>query len=185
MADKRHHIHGATLIADALVILAQPLPVPGQVGVKKTNVFFQQVERFGSHRRGREAAVANHLGRNALTHLAVRPRRTQQGEVGMGMRINESRRHDAAAGVDIYRRVSLQPSRQGGNPTAADTDVCSYSRPPSAIDHRSTLYQQIKRHNGHLVTGRLRAPSDVRLADGAIIGQTLAVTYRKLSHPSA
>ena len=147
VADERHQVHGAALIADALVVFAQPLPSPGQVGVQKADVFLQQIKRLRRHRRRREAAVADHLGGDALAHLAVGARRAQQRKVRMGVRVDEPRRHDAAAGVDAARRVAFQGGGHRGDTPAADADVGCDARPPGAVDYRAVLDEQVKGHD--------------------------------------
>ena len=57
----------------------------------------------------------------------------------MGVRVDESRRHDAAAGVNTDRGVSFQHGRHSGYPTAHYPDVGSHPWLTGAIHHRSAL----------------------------------------------
>ena len=78
----------------------------------RAEIIAQQFDLAGKARRDREAAMADDLGGDALAHLALGLGIDRQREVGMGLDVDEARRHREAGGVDdlgARRPAALSP----------------------------------------------------------------------------
>ena len=74
---------------------------PGRAGRK---IIGEEVGLSGQGRRDREAAIADHLGRDPLADLRLRQRIERQGEIGVGMNVDKAGGEHPAGPVDLPRQ---------------------------------------------------------------------------------
>ena len=85
----------------------------GQPGRACRKIIGEKVGLSGQGRRNREAAIADHLGGDPLADLRFRQRIERQGEVGVGMNVDEAGGEDPSGPVDLPRRGFGPPRLDG------------------------------------------------------------------------
>ena len=101
-------------------------------------------------------ALAKHVERHALPHLALRQRIGQHGNVGVRVEVDESR-CDAAAGRidDADSRRIVEPSN-GGDAAVPDADVAREPRIPVAVEKMAAANDHVVRRVLAVKRGRCR-----------------------------
>jgi len=91
------------------------------------------------HRRDREAAMADDLGGDALSHFAFRLWIDRKDKVGMGLDVDEAGRHSEAACIDDLVGITGQGRAKRGNAAAFKRDVAEHAWAAAAIDKRAAM----------------------------------------------
>jgi hypothetical protein len=133
VADLHDHVHRGG---------REAVHVPGEArlrdldpGGEAGQVLLEQAGAPGHGWRDGEPAVTDHLGRHALEHLALGPRRVGQREVRVGLDVDEPGRHHQAAGVDRAARRPRVGRGDRDDPAVADRDVRAHRGRPVAVQH--------------------------------------------------
>ena len=123
----------------------------GQPGRARREVVAQHFHPAGQGGRNGEAAIADHLGRHALADLAFRLRVERQGEVGMGVDVDEAGGDGQAVCVDHpFRaaRIALLdgldapvPERHVGLARGRPGPVHDLAAPDENVVHPGVLQQ--------------------------------------------
>ena len=79
--------------------------------------------------------MADDLGGHALAHLALGLGIDRQREVGVGLDVDEARRHRQAGRVDHFRRIVAEIGADGGDAAVADREVAG--RPAAPVPSSS------------------------------------------------
>ena len=101
---------------------------------------------LGPHRIRRIGAVADHLGRDALAHLALTARIEQQAEFGVGVDVYEAGRDHQPGSVQGLRRGCCREIADGANPVAGHPNVGPLPRLTGAVNNGSPTDNEIKLH---------------------------------------
>ena len=126
VGDEGEDVEGRPGGANRVQVAADGGPVDGDVGVEiEVGGRGPDLVEVGLRRtRGdAEAAVADDLGGRALGERARRLRGGQQGEVTVGVDVDESRGDDEAARVDDGARILREVGADGDDPVRVDGDV--------------------------------------------------------------
>jgi hypothetical protein len=122
----------------------QRIQIAGHVGEAEIGGLAQQVERrrrrpgAQAERRQADAAVSNHHRGDALAHLGGHRRVAHERPVVMGVHVDEARRDDTAAGVQLGLAHGRVQSANGNDAIAGHRHVGGKARPAAAIDHGAT-----------------------------------------------
>ena len=111
----RGDIHGDALFREPLEIAGKRRPV------ERRTAGLGLVGQAVARRHAR--TFAENLDRHALPHLALSEAVAEQRGVGMGMHVNETRRHDQARRIDHTRRRRARKTPNGCDSVAFDPDV--------------------------------------------------------------
>ena len=129
--DLRDDIHGDSLLSERLPVTREV--GPGAFGIRETI--------SGRDRR----AFADDVERHALSHLALGVAVVQQREVGMRMQVDEPRRHDETAGINLARRLRAHQAANRHDAIAADGDIAGEPGIARPVDNVAVAYQQVVR----------------------------------------
>ena len=156
VADLHHGVHRD--VGPAVHVAGEVGFLEGQPGGAARQILAERVDLAGQCRRDGEAAIADHLGRHPLADLGLGLRVERQGEVGMGMDVDEARGHHAAVGVDDATRA-VRPVRLDGDDAAgADGHIGHAGRRAGAIDHLAAPDHDVVHHRLPSREYRLGAP---------------------------
>ncbi len=101
MADERGQVDADPALAVSRCPAVDVYPVPRGVGPKvDPEQVAQRLGAGGADREGRVTAIAGDVGRDALVDLALCAGIVEQGDVGVGVHVDEARRDDLACSVD-------------------------------------------------------------------------------------
>jgi hypothetical protein len=141
VADLHDHVHrGGRKPVHVLGEARLPdLDPGGEAG----QILLKQGGAPGQRRRDGEPAVTDHLGRHALAHLALGPRRIGQREVRVGLDVDESGRHDQAPGVDRAARGSGVGRGDRDDLPVAYRDVRAHGGRPGTVQHLTAADDEI------------------------------------------
>src|SRR6185295_5768514 len=89
-------------------------------------------------------ALAEHVGRHALEDLAHRPAIFEDGEIGMGVHVDEAGRDDEALGVDFALALGGDPADRG-DLAALDGEVAVEPGVARAIDDLAVAKNEVER----------------------------------------
>jgi hypothetical protein len=106
-------------------------------------------ERFGLSRqcrRAAEAAMADHLGRDALADFAFRQRHQRQRPVGVGLDVDEAGGDDFVPGVDHARAAGRDIRIDGDDLAVPQRDVGHATLGTCAVHNQSAPDQYLFRH---------------------------------------
>src|SRR5262249_11460249 len=94
-------------------------------------------------RRNRKAAIADDFGGDSLADFRFRQRIERQGEVGVGVNVDEAGRENSPRPVDLPRRAVASPRLDGRNASVADGDIQQSRRASRAVDDSGAADYQI------------------------------------------
>ena len=122
----------------------------------RAQVIAQQLDLAGQHRRDREPAMADDLGRHALAHLALGLGIDRQREVGMGLDVDEAGRDREPGGVDHLGRVAGRHVADRRDPSVANGKVAGHARAAAAVEQQAAADQNVRvaRHGGATILER-------------------------------
>ena len=154
VADEERDVRTELLALDLVEVLGERLPPRGQV--VRSERERDQLPADRRDRRERVAAVPRELGREALAQVADERSVDEERAIGMTVRVDEARRHDHAADVQLERDLAVGHGAQvahGRDPIAADADVGAPARSTRAIDDAPAAQEQVEScHEGHGAT---------------------------------
>ena len=116
-----------------------------QPGRARAEIIAQQLDLSGQHRRDREPAMADDLGRHALAHLALGLGIDRQREVGMGLDVDEAGRDREPGGVDHLRCVRGRDRADRRDPAVADGKVARHAGLAAAVEQEAAADQNVHR----------------------------------------
>ncbi len=121
------------------------LPFPRQPGINERHVGAEEVQTLRDDREWREPAVADKLRRDALAEHRLGAREPRQGEVGVGVQVNESGSQDRA--VDLKRAPGGGASdvTDCGNPVLLDADIGAEPRIAGSVDNARVAEEKVER----------------------------------------
>ena len=122
----------------------------------------QRLGLAGQGRRHREPAMADDLGGHSLAYLALGLGHEGQGEVGMGLDVDEAGRDDQAPGLDDACSARRDVVADGGDTPVPERHVRAVPRCPCAVDDQCALDEDVFGRCGWLgqPPGFLQSPAD-------------------------
>ena len=131
-----------TEVAGKLVqILGKGARLVVQPGCPCPQVFLKGLGLAGQHRRSGVAAVAHHLRGDSLADLAFGQRIQREGEVGVGVNVDETRSDDLSRGIDLPLRLPVFAVSHGSDAPIFNSNVRPPRRCPVPVNHLSTTDQ--------------------------------------------
>ncbi len=121
----------------------------------RAQIVAKELDLARQHGCDREAAMADDLGGHALAHLALGLGIDRQREVGMGLDVDEARRHREAFGVDHLGGVACELHADGGDAAVADRDVASCAGRSAAVEQQAAADEDVVGH-GRILPRRRR-----------------------------
>ena len=124
----------------------------------------------GQDRCHRKPAMADDLGGHPLAHLALGLGHEGQGEVGVGLDVDEAGCHDQAPGLDDAPPRRRDVVADGGDAPVLQRDVGAAPRRPGAVDDQPAPDEDVFGHRGWSLGDRepsLRPVPEWRRAGGA------------------
>ena len=123
-------------------------------------------EVISGDRERREAAVSDHLGRDALLRLALTGRVAKEADVGMRVDIDEAGRDRQPCCVHDALRLGVEwHLSDRGDATVPHSDVTAGRRPATAIEQLGAAKEQVELHqrsrNALVAASSVCAISDV------------------------
>ena len=112
-----------------------------QPGSPSPQVVLKGIGLARQHRRSGVAAVAHHLRGDPLTDLAFGQRVQREGEVGVGVDVDEPRSNDLSRGIDLPLRLSVSAVSHGSDAPISNSNVRPPRRCPIPVNHQSTTKQ--------------------------------------------
>src|SRR6516225_6875612 len=98
--------------------------------------------------------MADDLGGRALTYIALGPGIDWQREVGMGLDVDEARRHGKAVRVDDLGCCVIDARTDSGNAAVADGDIAGLACRSRAVEEKTAADQDVMAR-AQVVTGPL------------------------------
>ncbi len=142
MPDKGRDVHGWLGLLQPFKVVAKAAPVQRDANLDMSDQMAGIAQR--THRRGAEAALTDDLRGHALADLAVGAAIDQQREVGMGVNVDESRRHRQARGVQALLGRCLAQVANGGYAVTANADICRKGIGARAINDVGAVAQNVE-----------------------------------------
>ena len=87
--------------------------------------------------------MADDLGGHALAYLALGPGIDRQREVGMGLDVDEARRHGKAVCVDDLGGCVIDARTDSGNAAVADGDIAGLAGGSGAVEEKTAADQDV------------------------------------------
>ena len=142
MAHKGRHIDRRARLLQAIQVVAEAAPV-------QCNARLQMAKNLAgvgprAHGRGAEAALADDLGRHALADLAVGAAVHQQGEIGVGVDVDEAGRDHQAAGIQALRGRGALQIADGHDAVTHDAQVAGKGVAAAAVDDVAAVDQGVE-----------------------------------------
>ena len=144
LPDERGHVDAERRGAQPLQVLPEALPA--QVDGAVLRVADRAVPGvFGpGDRRATVAALADHLGGHALVDLALRPAVDDQGEVGVGVNVDEAGAHCAPAEIQALFGLLIGQIPHAGDAPVLETDVRGERLRARTVEDLATGQNQIE-----------------------------------------
>ena len=112
----------------------------------RAQIVAQQLDLAGQHRRDRKSAMADDLGGHALADLAFGLGIDRQGEVGMGLDVDEARRDREPCGVDGPAGIGRDLRPDGGNAAVRDREIARNAGAAAAVEQEPVADQEVAAH---------------------------------------
>ena len=145
VAGQRGHVDGQPALVQGIGVAVEVRPPRRQRCGGARQVVGVEVEALGLDRERRERAVADDLGGHPLAQLALAGAVGHQGEVGVGVDVDEAGADHAPGGVDVADRGDVGAERpDGGDPAAGDGDVTGPSGASGAVDDAGIADDQVE-----------------------------------------
>ena len=144
MADQHAGVHGGR--RKRREIIGKRDLAERQPGRARTQVVAQELDLAGQRRRDREAAMADDLGGDALSHLRVRRRIDRQREVRMGLDVDEPGTDHEPSGIDRLPRRARQGRADRRDAAAYNGEVGGPPGRPAAVEYRAAADQDVRGH---------------------------------------
>ena len=153
VADEGGDVAGEPRRAQPVQPGAEAGPRPVELGREEGRPLPEQAAP--RRRRGRgEAAHARHLGGDALPDLGLRGGIGEQGEVGVGVHVDEPGRDHAPRGIDHPGGFAREVGRDRRDAVPGERDVRPAPRGPGPVEDRAPADQPVKRHAVLRLAGR-------------------------------
>ena len=111
--------------------------------------------------------MADHLGGDALADLALGQWIERQGEIGMGLDVDEARRDDETGGVDHARGIGPRCLRaDGGDAVADDRDIGADRLGAGPVDHLAAADEDVAGCAQAAASAAMRSLNRRRMARG-------------------
>ena len=151
VTDQEHDVVAQSIGLQASDVLVRRTPVPAQIAnvAAEKPVQLHHGRGAGIAERSRtEAAVPVDFGRHALQELAVAGWPDQEGQIGVGVHIDEPGAHDATTNVDARGSISRRQVTKGNDAATGDPNVGSIGARARPVDHQATGEHQLHTHSG-------------------------------------
>src|SRR5258708_30411149 len=93
--------------------------------------------------------MADDLGGHALAYLALGPGIDWQREVGMGLDVDEARRHGKAVRVDNLGCCVIDAPTDNGNAAVADGDIPGLAGGSGAVEENTAADEEVMARPPH------------------------------------
>jgi hypothetical protein len=144
MADEGRHVDRGALLAKTPEVAPERAPVPGERREDDPGGVDRVLTAGIRQRRRTGAAVADHLEGESLADLAVRRREPGQDVVGVGVHVDETRRHHQPGRVDDPRGRGVRQVPDLADPVALDRDVGPACRASGSVDDRTAPHEHVQ-----------------------------------------